>query len=198
MHQAMNRARDRTPRILRDDMGDGQSGHPINRGRPPVPVWRVRKALRTPSLYVLTPSVTNSIGPHCAQAATMATNRPIRSRFRWALTAPPSHSRVLTIIAIAIHSTRLGFDVNLIGLHLHQIAWLHDLGVMDGFRVGSCGLHPFAYRLCREAVGHLNRRDRTAVADQGDDTGDRLLVGAPTREHRPPTCAERFLQTVHQ
>ena len=91
------------------------------------------------------------------------------------------------------HHARLGLDMNLIRLHLHQITWLDHLGVMDGFGMGSTRLHPLPHGLRLEAIGHLNRRDRTAMADQGDNTGDRLLVRAPTVEHRPRSGTEGFL-----
>lgn len=91
------------------------------------------------------------------------------------------------------HNPLLGLDPDLVGLYLHQVARLKHELVMNRFGMPSAGLHPGAYGLGLEAKGHLNRRDRAAVVDQGHHASDRLLIGAPPVEGCSRPRTERLL-----
>jgi hypothetical protein len=82
-------------------------------------------------------------------------------------------------------------------LHLHKIAWLHDLLVMKLFTLLASCLDPLAHGLGLKAEGRFDRWNRTAVADQSHDAGNRLLGGAAAKEDRAGACASVLLHTVH-
>src|SRR6266480_4924875 len=63
-----------------------------------------RKVSRIARMYEHNPSVQNSSGRCVAQRRTRSISRRIRVMSRCSLTSPPSHKRVLTIIASAIHT----------------------------------------------------------------------------------------------
>src|SRR5262249_37197683 len=88
--------------------------------------------------------------------------------------------------------TSLSFEADFIRLHLLQLARLDKKPVMHALTVCSGSLHPFANGLGLEAEGAFDRRNGTAIADQRDDARDGVLVGAPAKEERTGTLAERF------
>jgi hypothetical protein len=90
------------------------------------------------------------------------------------------------------HDTSLGFETNLVGLHLHQLARLDNLMVMHSLTLRSGGLDPVANCLSLKAEGGLDSRNGTTVPDQGDHLRDDLLVGATAKEERSGTLAEGF------
>jgi hypothetical protein len=69
-----------------------------------------------------------------------------------------------------------------IGLPLQQVAWLHHLGVMEGSGMRSRRRKPCPHSLRLTAIGGLHRRNGPAMAEQGHDAGDRVRIGAPTKE----------------
>lgn len=85
----------------------------------------------------------------------------------------------------------LGLDMHFVGLHLHQIAWLYYLGMMQRFGMRAGSVDPFAYCLSLELERYFNRRNWTAMTDQRDHTSERLLVGASTKEERSSPSTER-------
>src|SRR4029434_2467411 len=75
------------------------------RGRPPCPVCTgSRKVSRMARIYDTKPSVQTNKGRRAAQRFTRSISRRIRGMSRCSLTSPPSHKRVLTIMASAIHT----------------------------------------------------------------------------------------------
>src|SRR5215207_8815855 len=85
---------------------------------------------------------------------------------------------------------RLGLDMHLVGLNLYQIAWLHQLGVMQCFGMRPGTGQPFPHRLRLEITRHFNRGDGTALTDQRDHLRDRVLARTPPKEDRAGRCAE--------
>jgi hypothetical protein len=83
--------------------------------------------------------------------------------------------------------------VDFVGLHLYELALLHDGGAVDGFRVRSGRLNPFSYSLGLKAKGGLNSGNRTAMTHQRDDTRDGLIISTPSVEGRAGSSAKRFL-----
>src|SRR5438105_2231750 len=69
-----------------------RSGQPTSRGRPPVPLWRVRKAFRTTSMYVRNPSLTNSRRFH-GRNRTAVANQGHHAGDRVLVGAPPIEDR---------------------------------------------------------------------------------------------------------
>ena len=89
---------------------------------------------------------------------------------RCALTSPPSHKRVLTIMASAIHTMRALFlDADLIGLDLPQVPWLFDQVLVHGLPLASGASPPSGDRPLVKAESGHNRLHRAAMGEQGHD-----------------------------
>src|SRR5215813_7771287 len=104
IHHAALRVNDATTRVAFDHLGD-QDVAPGPQPRPPCPVWTgSRKVSRTARMEDTQPSGQTKRGRRVAQRRTRSISRRIRGRSRCALTSPPSHSRVCTLMAIAIQT----------------------------------------------------------------------------------------------
>lgn len=88
--------------------------------------------------------------------------------------------------------TRLGSDMHFVGLNLPQIAQLNDLCMMQRLGMRSGDVDPLAYGLGLQREGGLNRRDGTAIGNQGQHLRDDLFVGTPAKERCTVPGAKRL------
>ncbi len=194
VHQAMYRARHRTPGILLDHLGDGQL-RPRHQPRAAS-----RSRLARPKDLANRIKVGHQSVTHEQQRSPCGARRHDGDQSGDEVTVTPRADGPAQPQPGAHHhghrhppDTGLGLDVDLIGLHLDKLTLLHDGGVMDGFCMRSAGLDPFPNGLGLEAIGDLNRGNGTAMAHQGDDPGDCFLIGPPPIEGRPSPRAEGLL-----
>jgi hypothetical protein len=87
-------------------------------------------------------------------------------------------------------------DAHFIGLHLPEVARLHDLGVVDGFGMLAGRFEPSADRLGLEAKGMFKGDQGTAPTDQRDDLDDACLGGAAAMKDRAGAGAKGLATDV--
>jgi hypothetical protein len=84
----------------------------------------------------------------------------------------------------------LGLDPDFIGLDLPKLAWLHDLLVVESFRLQASSFHPVADGVRLEAKGVFDGDERTAPGDESDDHDDECLVSSAAMEDGAGAGAE--------
>ena len=78
-------------------------------------------------------------------------------------------------------------------MDLPEVARLHDLLMMNRFRMRSGGFEPGADGLGLQAKGMFERDQGTAPTDEGDDHDDACLVGTAAMKDRAGAGAEGFV-----
>jgi hypothetical protein len=194
LHQAMECAHHHAPGVLFDDLGDRQVG-------PDLQSWATtRPQLARPKRLAYCITVGRQAIAHEQQwpahrtsgydgdqppdqgAVTMRTDR-----------APEPQPRADHHRHRHPQHASLGLDMHLIGLHLLQIARLHDHTVMDCFGMCSSGIDPLPHGLGLQCEGGFNRGNGTAMADQGHNLRDHLLIRPPAKEDRAASGTEGLL-----
>ena len=126
-----------------------------------------------------------------AHLYTKSTTFSIKARLREGLHTPPSHSRVATIIAIAIQTTPFSsFDPNLIGLHLTQVAGLHHQLIMHLLTVSARLVYPAPDCASLKAEHRNNSLYGAAVCYQVEHQRHRLSLGVAPVERRTSCMGE--------
>ncbi len=163
LHQSMQRARHRPPRILFDHLCARQVGPP-NQPRTSTRTHLARSKGFAHRIDVCHQSIADTqqwpqLSAGCDKSDQTPNQRTIPMGTDCTTQPQPcaDHHR-----QCHPHDTSLGLDVDLVRLYLHQIAWPHDLGVMEGFGLCASSINPGAYGLGLEFKGHLNRWKRTA------------------------------------
>ena len=150
MHEAMHSAGHRTTGVLRDDLGDGQV-------RPRHQVGTTARA-RLPRAEGFARHInggTQAIADEQQGVPLRTGDQPctqvtVTTRADRPAQPPPD---------VGHHRQRrpahagLGLDVDLIGLHLHQVTWLNDFGLMHRFAVHTGCLDPLPNRLGLKVKG---------------------------------------------
>ena len=140
---------------------------------PAWPGWRTPRHRDSPA------------GRRAAQRLTRAVSRRIKGTSRCSLTSPPSHKRVVTSMASAIHTIPPCFLTRkLIGLDLSEVTrLLNQIRVPDLALTARPGPPICAGALVEAKRGH-DRLHGTPMGEHGHDEDDSLCGGAQLIEDR--------------
>src|SRR4029434_2048553 len=187
------------------------------RGRPPCPVCTgSRKVSRMARIYDTKPSVQTNKGRRAAQRFTRSISRRIRGRARCSLNSPPSHKRVLTIMASAIHTmppcflTRISsaftcprspgrsatHPFSASPLRQRQVPGAFDQELLHRLPLATGACPPISNGALVKPKSRHDRLHRTPMSEQGHDEHHGLYRGAQAIEDRTSAGAEGFVALV--